>query len=53
MPRKITQSLKRERNALPTVGLHPEIRTLSYAISHAPLAALPWVLVQQSRTASA
>ena len=26
----------------PTVGQHPEIRTLSFAISHTRLAALPW-----------
>ena len=40
--RKILRSPRLERNALFTVGLHPEIRTLSFAVSHTRLAALPW-----------
>ena len=47
---KILQSPRLERNALslsllpPSVRLHPGIRTLSFAISHTRLAALPWGL---------
>ena len=39
---KILQSPKLEHDALPTVGLHPEIRTLSFVVSRTRLAALPW-----------
>ena len=39
---KILQSSRLERDALPTVGLHPGICALSFAISHTHLAALPW-----------
>ena len=41
---KILQSPKLERNALPTVELHPGTRTWSFAVSHTRLVALPWGL---------
>ena len=42
MTRTIFQSPKLERNAPAIVGLRPEIRTSSFAVSHTHLAALPW-----------
>ena len=44
-PREKSSILQKlERYALSNVGLHPEIRALSFAVSHARLAALVWCL---------